>query len=58
MDEKVIAANLAVVEAHFGSEASGRIEAALESYTDDILWEPPSRNLVIKGKKAAGDNYR
>ena len=58
MDEKVIAANLAVVEAHFGSEASGRIEAALELYTDDIVWEAPSRNLVIKGKKAVGANYR
>ena len=58
MDEKVIAANLAVVEAHFGSEASGRIEASLESYIDDIVWEAPSRNLVIKGKKAVGANYR
>ena len=48
MDEKMIAANLAVVEAHFGSEAAGRIEAALELYTDDIVWEAPSRNLVIK----------
>ena len=58
MDEKVIAANLAVVEAHFGSEASGRIEASLELYTDDIVWEAPSRNLVIKGKIAVGANYR
>ena len=58
MDENVIAANLAVVEAHFGSEASGRIEAALELYTDDIVWEAPSRNLVIRGKQAVGANYR
>ncbi len=58
MDEKMIAANLAVVEAHFGSEAAGRIEAALELYTDDIVWEAPSRNLVIKGKEAVAANYR
>ena len=31
MDQNKITANLAVVEAHFGSEAEGRIEAALDS---------------------------
>ena len=58
MDQDRIAANLAAVEAHFGSEASGRIEAAIDLYTDDIVWEAPSRNLVIRGKEAVAANYR
>ena len=41
MAKDVIAANLAAIEAHFGSEASGRIDAAIELYTDDIVWEAP-----------------
>ena len=58
MAKDVIAANLAVIEAHFGSEASGRIGAAIELYTDDIVWEAPARSLVIKGKEAVAANYR
>ena len=27
-------------------------------YTDDIVWESPVRNLVFRGKKETGDNYR
>ena len=56
--QDVIDANLAVIEAHFGSEASGRIDAAIELYTDDIVWEAPARNLVIQGKEAVAANYR
>ena len=58
MAKDVVAANLAVIEAHFGSEASGRIDAAIALYTDDIVWEAPARNLVIKGKEAVAANYR
>ena len=58
MDSDIIATNLAAVEAHFGSEASGRIEDALELYTDDVVWEAPSRRLVIEGKDAVAANYR
>ena len=58
MAKDVIAENLAVIEAHFGSEAAGRIDAAIDLYTDDIVWEAPSRNLVIKGKEAVAANYR
>ena len=58
MDSDIIATNLAAVEAHFGSEASGRIEDALELYTDDVVWEAPSRHLVIEGKEAVAANYR
>ena len=58
MDQDVIAANLAAVEAHFHSEAAADVEAALELYTDDIVWEAPARGLVLHGKDAAADNYR
>ncbi len=58
MDQKVIEANLAAVEAHFGSEADGRIDEAVALYTDDIVWEAPTRNIVLKGKQAVADNYR
>src|SRR5687768_6598331 len=56
--EELIAANMAAVEAHFHSEAVGEIEAALELYTDDIVWESPARDLVFRGKEATGENYR
>jgi ketosteroid isomerase-like protein len=58
MDQDKIAANLAAVEAHFGSEAAGRVEAALDLYTDDIVWEAPSRFVRLQGKAAVADNYR
>ena len=58
MDQDLIAKNLAAVEAHFGSEASGRIDDAVELYTDDIVWEATSRELVIHGKEAVAANYR
>lgn len=58
MKEDPIAANLAAVEAHFHSEAVNEVEKALELYTDDIVWESPARNLVFRGKKATGENYR
>ncbi len=57
MDQHTIATNLALVEAHFGSEATGRVEAALDLYTDDIVWEAPSRFVRLHGKAAVADNY-
>jgi ketosteroid isomerase-like protein len=50
--------NLAVVEAHFHSEAANEIEQALKLYTEDIIWEAPARQLVFKGKQAVAENYR
>jgi ketosteroid isomerase-like protein len=58
MDQDKIATNLAVVEAHFGSEAVGRVEEAIALYTDDVVWEAPSRHVLLKGKAAVADNYR
>ena len=56
--DELIAANMATVEAHFHTEATGEIEKALEGYTDDIVWESPARSLVFRGKEAAGEMYR
>jgi ketosteroid isomerase-like protein len=58
MDHDQVATNLRVVEAHFGSEAEGRVEAAVDLYTDDIVWEAPSRHVRLQGKAAVADNYR
>jgi len=56
--EELVAANLAAVEAHFHTEATGEVEKALELYTDDIVWESPARSLVFESwrvlEEAAG----
>ena len=44
MDKGRIARNLAAVENHFHSEALNEVEAALETFTDDIVWEAPAPN--------------
>ena len=61
MDRARVARNLAAVESHFHSEALNEVEAALETFTDDIVWEAPAptgRNRSCSGKEAAGSNYR
>jgi len=44
MDNDHIARNLACVEKHFHSEAINEVEAALDLYTDDIIWDAPALN--------------
>lgn len=61
MDRDRIAQNLAAVENHFHSEALNEVEAALETFTDDIMWEAPAPNGLnrsFSGKEAAAKNYR
>jgi ketosteroid isomerase-like protein len=61
MDEKSVAVNLAAGEAHFHSEAENEVAAALELYTDDIVWEAPALNGLDRsysGKEAVAQNYR
>lgn len=61
MDQKKIATNLDAVENHFHSEAVNEVEAALETFTDDIVWEAPAPNgldRIFKGKEAVAKNYR
>ncbi len=60
-DADRIAENLACVERHFHSEAQNEVEAALELYTDDIIWEAPAPNGLnrsFSGKEAVGESYR
>jgi ketosteroid isomerase-like protein len=61
MDRDRIAQNLAAVENHFHSEALNEVEAALETFTDDIIWEAPAPNGLnrsFSGKEATAKNYR
>jgi steroid delta-isomerase-like uncharacterized protein len=51
-DEKqrddLIARNLAAVEAHFHNENPDDVDKAVALYTDDIVWEAPSRGQVYR----------
>jgi ketosteroid isomerase-like protein len=61
MDRDRAAQNLKVVENHFHSEALNEVEAALETFTDDIVWEAPAPNGLnrsFSGKEAVAKNYR
>ena len=56
-----IAENLACIEHHFHSEAQNEVEAALELYTDDIIWEAPAPNGLnrsFSGKEVVAESYR
>ena len=61
MDRDRVARNLEAVENHFDSEAVNGVEAALETFTDDVVWEAPAPNGLDRrfaGKEAAAKNYR
>jgi hypothetical protein len=42
MNKDRIAQNLAVVENQFHSKALNEVEAAIETFTDGIVWEAPA----------------
>ncbi|MGW5302226.1 nuclear transport factor 2 family protein [Rhodococcus aetherivorans] len=44
--EEIIARNLRAVEAHFHNENPDDVDKAIALYTDDIIWEAPSRGMV------------
>lgn len=61
MDRNRITQNLAAVENHFHSEALSDVEAALKTFTDDIVWEAPAPNGLNRsftGKEPVAENYR
>ena len=61
MNKDQIAQNLAAVENHFHSEELAEVEAALQTFTEDITWEAPALNGLnrsFRGKEATGNNYR
>jgi ketosteroid isomerase-like protein len=56
-----VAQNLVAVENHFHSEALNEVEAALKTFTDDIIWEAPAPNGLNRsfcGKEAVARNYQ
>ena len=53
----VIAANLAAVEAHFHSEATGEVDPAVELYTEDAVWESSARGLIFGGGGATAGQH-
>jgi ketosteroid isomerase-like protein len=60
MDNDCVARNLACVDKHFHSEALNEVEAALDLYTDDIIWEAPALsglNRSFCGKHDVAKNY-
>jgi len=61
MNNDRIAQNLACVESHFHTEAKNDVEAALELYTDDIIFEAGALNGLnrsFSGKQAVAAFYR
>jgi ketosteroid isomerase-like protein len=61
MPNDAIARNLAVIQQHFHGEAQAEVDAALEMFTDDVVWEAPAPNGLHRrfvGKAAAEKNYR
>ena len=61
MDKGRITQNLACVDGHFHSEAANDIEAALELYTDDIVFEAGALNGLNRsfaGKQEVAKFYR
>ena len=61
MENDRIAQNLACVDGHFHSEAQNDVEAALELYTDDIIFEAGALNGLnrsFSGKQAVAKFYR
>ncbi len=61
MKADAVARNLAAIENHFHSEAVSEVDAALETFTDDIVWEAPALNgldRAFRGKEATEENYR
>ena len=61
MNKDRIAQNLTCVDGHFHSEAENDIEAALQLYTDDIIFEAGALNGLnrsFSGKQAVAKFYR
>ncbi|GAA5088257.1 ketosteroid isomerase-like protein [Thermocatellispora tengchongensis] len=53
----VIQRNLETVEAHFHNENPDDVDKAIALYTDDIVWEAPSRGQVYYNSAAVKEAY-
>lgn len=56
--DDLVAANLAAVEEHFHYENPDGIERAVALYTDDIVWEVPSRHRLQTNRDVVEQEYR
>lgn len=56
--EQVIERNHKVVDWHFHSENPEEVEKAVALYHDDIVWEAPTRGLVMTDHKQILEAYR
>ncbi len=56
--DDLIAANLATVEEHFHYENPDGIEKAVALYTDDVVWEVPSRHRLQRNRDVVEQEYR
>lgn len=56
--DEIIARNLKVVDWHFHSENPDEVEKAVALYADEIVWEAPSRGLVMKDAAEVLEAYR
>ncbi len=56
--DDLIAANLATVEEHFHYETPDGIEKAVALYTDDVVWEVPSRHRLQRNRDVVEQEYR
>ena len=55
------AKNLSTVEKHFHGEATADVAAALDTFTEDVVWEalaPNGINRSFTGKRDVAENYR
>ncbi|MGW5110619.1 nuclear transport factor 2 family protein [Nocardia sp. NPDC004123] len=56
--DEVIARNLEAVQAHFHNENPDDVDKAIALYTDDIVWEAPSRGQVYLTADDVKESYK
>jgi len=49
--------NLKLVDMHLHEENPTQIDECLRLYTDDVVWEAPTRGVAYSGKEAIKKNY-
>jgi SnoaL-like domain len=55
--EQIVERNLAAVEAHFHNENPVDIDKAIALYGDSIVWEVPSRGVLLRDKATVKAAY-
>src|ERR1700709_714345 len=56
--DEIVARNVRVVDLHFHTENPDEVEKAVALYIDDIVWEAPSRGVVMKDSQSVLRSYR